>query len=322
MSTGMKALLTATLLSLGPIASAQVTAYGAAARINGVEISNATLEKNFEEYQRENDVNLSNIRYPDRVKVMRREVLDGLIEQELVWQVVQEKGQYASDEDVQRSLEQIRGQFDSEDKYKTKIAIEGFTPESYQDHVRRMVSASLYLGQVSDQATVTLDEIHEFYVANPDKFVVPESLHAKHILLIVHPNANEETRAPIRERMNAIIAELEGSADFAVLAAKYSEDGSKASGGDLGYIYRGQMVGPFEDAAFATDVGEVSGIIETVYGLHLIKVEDRQPEQTVPEDMAREQIYDYMLEQKRQQMIRDEISALRADAKIEVLIPL
>lgn len=302
-------------------ASAQVTAYGAAARVNGVEISNEKLEKNFEEYQRENDVNVGAIRYPDRVTEMKREVLDTLIDQELVWQVVQERDLYASPEIVEQSLGRIRAQFPSEDEYVTRITIEGFTPESYREHVMKMVSGQLYLETVAETAAVSADEIHDFYAENPDKFEMPEMTRARHILLKVHPNANAETRAGVRERMDAIVAQLENGADFAVLAATYSEDSSKDNGGDLGYFQRGQMVPQFDQAAFTIAVGEVSGIVETVYGLHLIKVEDRQPSQTVPESMAQQQIYDHLLEVKRRQAMREEIATLRAAADIEVLLP-
>ena len=184
-----------------------------------------------------------------------------------------------------------------------------------------MVSGQLYLETVAESAAVTADEIHDFYADNPDKFEVPEMTRARHILLTIHPNADAETRAGVRERMDAIVAQLEDGADFAALAATYSEDSSKNNGGDLGYFQRGQMVPQFDQAAFTIALGEVSGIVETIYGLHLIKVEDRQPPQIVPESMAQQQIYDHLLEVKRRQAMRDEIATLRAAADIEVLLP-
>ena len=124
-------------LSLNSSAQAQVSAYGAAARVNGVDVSNSALEKNFEEYQRENNVNIAAIRYPNRVKEMKRDVLEHLIDQELVWQRVQAKKLFASAEEIDASLQEIRAQFDSEDRFLTRITIDGFTPESYRAHVRR-----------------------------------------------------------------------------------------------------------------------------------------------------------------------------------------
>ena len=322
MTGATRAFAIALTLCLWSMAGAQVSAYGAAARVNGVEILNAMLEKNFEEYQRENNVNIAGIRYPDRVKDMKREVLEELIDQELVWQVVQQKDLYASPEDVDRSLQQLRSQYDSEDAFLTRITIEGFTADAYREHVRRMASASLYMQRISETAVVSIDEMHDFYADNLDKFEIPEMVRARHILLKVHPNANDELRAKVRERMNAIIAELDAGAEFEALAAMYSEDDSKSVGGDLGFFNRGEMVEPFADAAFAIAVGEVTGVVETVYGLHIIKVDDRQPSQIVPEEAAQQQIYDYLLEVERRRAIRDELAALRTDANIKILIPL
>lgn len=309
-------------LSLNSSAQAQVSAYGAAARVNGNEVSNSALEKNFEEYQRENDVNIAAIRYPNRVKEMKRDVLEHLIDQELVWQRVQAKKLFSSAEEIDASLQEIRAQFDSEDRFLTRITIDGFTPESYRAHVRRTASVANYMQNISASATVSSADVNEFYVNNPDKFQMTETVKVRHILLKVHPNANEESRAPVREKMDSIIDQLANGADFAALATSYSEDTSAAQGGDLGYFHHGQMVKPFDDAAFALAVGETSGIVETVYGLHVIRVEDRQPAKIVPEEMASEQIYDYLLDVNQRQAIRNELSELRAEAEIEILLPL
>lgn len=307
-------------LYLSSTAQAQASAYGAAAKVNGVEISNASLEVSFEEYQRDNSVNISAVRYPGRVVGMRREVLEELVNQELVWQTVKEKQLFASSEEVDQAMEEVREQFDTEDGFIRRITIDGFTPESYRVHVQQQVSTAKYMQDVSSKATVSREEVHEFYVNNPDKLQIPETVRARHILLTVHPNADENTRQGVRDRMNSIIEQLANGADFATLANAYSDDESSADGGDLGYFQHGQMVKPFDDAAFALNVGEISDIVETVYGLHVIRVEDRRPPQTVTEEMAFEQIYEYLMQLKRRQALVDEISRLRSNAEIEILV--
>lgn len=309
-------------LLVGSKVLAQASSYGAAAEVNGIEISNRILEKNFEEYQRENNVNIAAIRYPGRVKEMKREVLELLIDQELVWQQVQAKKLFASLEEVDKSLENLRNNFPSEEAFLKRITIEGYTPETYRDHVHRLVSAANYMRDLSAGATVGDEEVQDFYENNPDKFQVQEMIRARHILLKVHPSANEETRKIVRERMDGIVERLAEGADFATLAGQYSEDSSAVNGGDLGYFQRGDMVKPFDDAAFALSPGEISGVIKTIYGFHVIKVEDRQPPQTVPEVMAAQQIRDYLLELKQRQAIRTELSTLRAAADIRILLPL
>jgi peptidyl-prolyl cis-trans isomerase C len=109
--------------------------------------------------------------------------------------------------------------------------------------------------------------------------------------------------------------------DFAELAKHYSQDpGSAANGGDLGYFAQGQMVGPFEQAAFALKPGAVSDVVETPFGFHIIKVADHQAARTVPLDEVRPQIEQFLQNQRRQQKTEAFINSLKAKGRVEVLI--
>ena len=307
------------LLGCSASAQAQLNAYGTAARVNGVDISNEKLERNFEEYQRDKDINIAAIRYPNRVTLMRREVLDSLITQELVWQAAQKQGLIADDDEVDNALQQARAQFGSQRDFVGKLATEGFTVDGYREHLREMLSAQQYLASVASDIAVSDAECHEFYVANPDKFELPEGVRARHILLKLAPQADGATREQVRQKTEGLLARLKAGEDFAALAIEASEDSSAAQGGDLGYFPRGKMVESFEDAAFALQAGEMSAIVESPFGLHIIKVEDHQPAQTVPETLAKQRIEMHLLELKQQQATADEISTLRASATVQVL---
>jgi len=309
------------LLCCSVAAQAQLNAYGTAARVNGVDISNEKLERNFEEYQRDKDINIAAIRYPNRVTMMRREVLDSLITQELIWQAAQKSNAIAGEDELDDALQQARAQFNSQQDFIGRLAAEGYTVDGYREHLQQMLSAQQYLASVASQVEVSDAECHEFYVANPDKFALPEGVRARHILLRLTQPADAATREQVREKAARLLARLQAGEDFAAVAIEASEDTSAAQGGDLGYFPRGQMVKSFEDAAFALQPGEISDIVESRFGLHIIKVEDRQPAQTVPEALARERIEAHLLEVKRQQVAVDEIATLRASASIEVLTP-
>ena len=173
--------------------------------------------------------------------------------------------------------------------------------------------ASSAAGKVSDEA------VHEFYAGNPDKFIRPEAIGARHILLKVNPQADAAERALARRQIGEILAQARKGTDFAALAGKHSQDATAASGGNLGYFPRGRMVKPFEDAAFALKPGEISDVVETPFGYHIIKVDSREPSGQVPETAARDQVRDYLLAEKRQQVVKDTIERLRANAAIEIL---
>jgi len=117
-------------------------------------------------------------------------------------------------------------------------------------------------------------ELREYYDGHPDEFTREEQVRARHILIQVRPDRPKEEALTLA---NDLLGQLRGGADFAQLAAEYSEDeGSAARGGNLNYFGRGAMVAPFEEAAFNAQVGELVGPVETDYGFHLIEVLDRQ----------------------------------------------
>jgi parvulin-like peptidyl-prolyl isomerase len=151
---------------------------------------------------------------------------------------------------------------------------------------------------------------------------LPEQVRVRHILLRLRPDADAQLEQVTREKMAGLLAKARDGIDFATLASQYSEDASAARGGDLGFFARGQMVKPFEDAAFGLQAGELSAIVETPFGLHLIKAEDRQPARILPEHLVREQVQAYLLRVKRQRALDNEIRMLRSGAHIEILLPL
>jgi len=139
---------------------------------------------------------------------------------------------------------------------------------------------------------VTEDELKKAYQAAGSKYRVGEQRRASHILIQIAPDANEAARAEARKKAERILAEVKASPErFAELAKKYSQDtGSAAKGGDLGLFGRGMMVKPFEDAAFALKAGETSGIVESEFGLHIIRVTEIQPERARPLDEVRAEL--------------------------------
>jgi peptidyl-prolyl cis-trans isomerase SurA len=126
--------------------------------------------------------------------------------------------------------------------------------------------------------TVSNDDVLKFYEAYKDSLPsVPAEVEIAHIL--IRPKVDSLARLSSLERMQKIEAELRAGADFAELARKYSEDpGSAKSGGDLGYVKRGEFVKRFEEAAFALREGQISKIVETEFGFHLIQLLDRRGE--------------------------------------------
>ena len=172
---------------------------------------------------------------------------------------------------------------------------------------------------ISQENDVSQEEIQEFYHANSESFHTPERIRASHILIAASLADSPEERAQKRKRILRIRTEIAHGADFEKLVHQYSDCNSKSKGGDLGYFERGKMVKPFEDTAFQLSVGEVSEIVETKYGFHLIKLNERQEGQMIPLEQVREKIISFLEREKRDLAIREYLFKLRSNARIEYL---
>lgn len=131
--------------------------------------------------------------------------------------------------------------------------------------------------ELESQVDVSEDEISQYFEINKKTYATPKKVRARHILFKVEPGATQEELDQVRNKAQLVLEEIKSRADFSKLAQKYSDDpGSKSKGGDLGFFARDRMVKPFADAAFAMKSGEISELVATRFGWHIIKVEDVQ----------------------------------------------
>ena len=174
--------------------------------------------------------------------------------------------------------------------------------------------ALLDLTQLRQSTVVTDDELKVVYQQNIQQFQVPNRVHAEHILLMTVGGKTDAEVAEIKKKAEDILVQAKKKgANFEDLAKKYSEDpGSKAKGGDLGWLLQGQTVPEFEKAAFSLNKGEVSDLIKTQYGFHIIKVLDKETAHTKTFDEVKDTLRpNYLLNKVDQEASKtaDQISA-------------
>jgi len=174
--------------------------------------------------------------------------------------------------------------------------------------------------EVADKIVVTEEETKAYYTDNPRFFKKPEQVKASHILIKVEPTADDAAKAAARKKIEDVRKKLADGGDFAELAKEYSEGPSGPRGGDLGYFGRGQMVKPFDDAVFAMQVNQVSEVVETRFGYHLIKVYDKKPEETLAYAEVKDRISERLKREKIQKGAQGYVENLKKDAKIEKLL--
>lgn len=160
----------------------------------------------------------------------------------------------------------------------------------YQKEEQRKLKYLAFPANDAKGVEVTDEEIQNYYQQNQIFFAVPEKRRARHILFKVKAGASAEDKAAKRQRAEEVLEQAKAGDDFAGLATIYSEDSSASKGGDLGFFGRGQMVKPFEDAVFAMQPGEISDIVETKFGYHIIKLEEIKPASFKPLEEVRSSI--------------------------------
>jgi peptidyl-prolyl cis-trans isomerase D len=185
--------------------------------------------------------------------------------------------------------------------------------ETYRIGEKRQIRYALVdVDQVRQQTTVPESEIEAFYKENQAQYSTPEQVRASHILL----KTEGKDEAAVRAQAEEVLKRVKAGEDFAALAKQYSEDESNnANGGDLDYFGRGSMVPEFEQAAFAMKTGDISDLVKTSFGFHIIKVVDRRDATTRPLADVRAQIEDQLKGQKAQQQAEQTAKTVETQMK-------
>ena len=316
------------LLMLGVVActaQAQGIYPGDAVRVNDETISYQRFQGFYVEYRNSKGVQVgARGDQLELLKQLRVEAMGLMIEQELVKQAAENEGIAGDPAEVDKQIAELRDVFDTDEQFRMKLEADGYTEETYRRHVQRMAAAKVYLDRIrADASDVRDSEVEQFYEENEDRLTLPEQVRVRHILLTWKPMGTQDDRAAIREQMEPILERARAGEDFAALAREFSEDSAtKGNGGDTGSFYRGTMVPAFEQAAFALQPGEVSDPVDTVFGVHIIKLEERQEARLLPLDEVREQLRDHVREEKMEAAVDAKVDELRAAADVQVLIPL
>ncbi len=311
------ALALASITSLA-LAAEKVPAGGKVAVVNGVVISQEQLDSamlNVETRFRRSGRSPST----SELAQIREGVLDNLIARELLYQESQRKGIKADPKAVNEQLEAVEKKFPSEDQFKSWLKSVNLSKASLRSQLEQdQAIRELIERQFAEKTEVSDEEIKAYYDSHPNSFKKPEQVKASHILIKVEPQAEESQKAEARKKLEMIQGKLKKNEEFSALAKEYSEGPSSSNGGDLGYFRRGQMVKTFEDAAFALKPGEVSGIVETQFGYHLIKVTDKTAESTMPYAEVEDKLGQYLQQEKLRKEIGAYVESLRSNAKVEI----
>jgi len=256
---------------------------------------------------------------PESMKQAEDAVLDQLTAAELLYQEASKMTILDLDKQIAEKVALNRAKFKSEAEFLDALKGIDMTPQDMQEFTRKDIIISTFVEKkFAANAAATEAESRKFYDENLDQyFKQPETVRASHILISADEKATPEERKKAKEKAEGLLKRLKAGEDFAALAKAESVCPSATQGGDLGVFGRGQMVGPFEESVFALKPGEVSGLVETKFGYHIIKLIEKQEQKTEKFEDVKDKISNFLKGQKVQQGLSSFMDELKKSAKIE-----
>lgn len=289
------------------------------AKVNETTITKNELDRAMTVLVAQNRVNPGST--PEELKKARTAALDQLIYAELMYQLGMKTPPADLNKQVDFKMSQNKSKFSTPAQFEEALKNSGITEKELIDITQKDVVISNYIEtKIVPGITVSDAEVTDFYNENSSKLAEESQIKASHILIGVDTAATPEDKKIAKEKAETILKELKSGKDFAEAAKTSSTCPSKEQGGDLGFFGKGQMVPEFEQAAFALKPGELSSVVETQFGYHIIKVTERKDAVTPKLEELREKITTFLKGQKTQKAVFDFVTKLRKESKIEVLL--
>lgn len=251
-----------------------------------------------------------------------RQVLDELVGAELLYQAGTAKGYAPSEDEMNAHIDTIRSRFPSEEVFSQQLSSQGLTLAKLREMVAKDMSIDRFVTtEIAPRATVSEEEKKEFYAENDEAMTRPEQAKLSHILVKVEQDSPPEVREQARKKAGDLRQRLQAGEDFSKIARESSDDpASRSQGGDLSWVSRGQTVPAFEEAAFALKPHELSEVVETPFGYHIIKLVERRPVESLPYEEVEQRIGEFLSQQHLQEEVKAEVEALKAKSKVEIFI--
>lgn len=252
--------------------------------------------------------------YKSRIK---GQVLEGLIMEKLLDEQAAKAGITVTESDVNDKItELIAKQGITMANLGSILQMQGISIEQFRNQMKKTITYEKLIEMKAGGTDVNEADALAYYEQNKADFNTPEQVQASHILVKVEPSATPEEKAAAKQKAEKLLEQVKGGADFAELAKEKSEGPSKTKGGDLGYFGKGQMVKEFEDAAFGMQPGDISDIVETQFGYHIIKLTGRKKAGLTPFADVKEDIIKNLEQTKQRQVFTEYLKKLRSEASV------
>ena len=288
-----------------------------AAIVNGTPISYG----DFERQEKQMQIQMQMEQAGKSPAEIRSETLERMIDAELLYQQSVKEGLKVNDNEIKEYMDSFQKSFNDQKQYEQWLASINLTHEKLKMQVTKQQSVFEIINKkIKSHVKVTDAEAQNFYKENLQYFSSPEEIKVSHILIKVEKDADAKQKETARKKLVEIKKKIDAGEKFEELAKTYSQCTSASKGGDLGYFTKSGMDSPFEKVAFALKPNQVSDIVETQFGYHLIKLIDRKPAETSAFDEVKVEIVETLRDKKSKEAVQKYAADLRKTAKIDKFI--
>lgn len=257
-----------------------------------------------------------------RAQEIRRQLLDTLVDRELLLQESKIMQITVPPQKLDAELQELIQRFPSKEVFEEALKSQHLTLDTLKKDLEgQLLRQQLVKKEIVEKVSVNPDEFQGFYERNKRKYVEDEQVRARHILIKVAPETNAADETTLKDRAEKALKRAKKGEEFGALAKELSEDGSSGNGGDLGFFQRGHMVAPFAEAAFALKPGEISDLVRTQFGYHIIKVEEHKATKPLSYDEVKDRVTEDVKQERTIARYQEYMGKLRSKAKIEVSLP-
>lgn len=258
----------------------------------------------------------------EKKQEMMERALDQLIIEELAYQEAKKTGITISEKDINNRLNEVKNGFPSEELFNKSLAANNLDLDKY----KKLIEKELSIKKINEKMfgkpiTLSDKEVKDYFEKNREKFKEPEKIRLRQILIKIPAFASKEEWEKGKNKAEEILSELKAGKDFAKLAKEFSSDSSREKGGDMGFIHKGRLEPYVEDIAYSLKVGEISDVLQTIYGYHIIKLEERKPPQNTQFSKIKEKLKKDLESIAMEEKKKDWIKGLREKAEIKYYVP-
>jgi parvulin-like peptidyl-prolyl isomerase len=302
--------LTLVVLLIGAAAAAALTigmkrGTAVAATVNGEVIYAREVDGEVALVAKQYGIDLAKTEGAQQRQEISRVILDQLIEQRLILQEARARNAMPTEVQVEAQLQEIKKSFPTETDFTNALAQRNLTQSALKDRLRANLAVRNLMAKVAP-VTASDVEVEQYFTTHRSEFDRPEQVHVRHILL----GTESEARLTLARLKR-------GTDSFEALAEQYSKDpGSRTKGGDLGFVSSDQVVPEFAKAAFALQPKQISDVVQSQFGYHIIQLLERRPPQPATLDQVRDQVRAMLQGKKQEETFQEWLKALKARAKI------